>query len=178
MTEAEGVKELLGGLWHTTTLPRYRGIIKVGAILPNPEIPDSERWWADPESPHRPYVRHLGGVSLFDLSDFDPETYNEHYPISPWRAFIPFQEGQRVAVWLEVDRSKVSASYITPKGLEERWSQEGDVGRFTFMPRIEGAHIGPLPISSLRRALLLKRSASRRLDVADTTDVASHHGTQ
>jgi len=36
--------ELVGGLWHTTHPDRFERILKAGAILPEPDIPDKERW--------------------------------------------------------------------------------------------------------------------------------------
>src|ERR1035438_4494083 len=62
-----------GGLWHTTRPERFDRILSTGAILPEPDILDSERWAnAGPE--HYPYVRTLGGVSLFDFDGFNPRT--------------------------------------------------------------------------------------------------------
>jgi hypothetical protein len=42
--EARVLAELRDGLWHTTHPDRYTGILSTGAILPNPDIPDSDRW--------------------------------------------------------------------------------------------------------------------------------------
>jgi len=38
-----------------------------GALLPDPDIPDCERWGG------YSYVRSIGGVSLFDFGRFDEE---------------------------------------------------------------------------------------------------------
>src|SRR5882672_4084889 len=61
---------LLGGLWHTTYPERFDGILKTGAILPEPVIPDADRWATSRGREHYPYVRMLGGVSLFDFNQF------------------------------------------------------------------------------------------------------------
>jgi uncharacterized glyoxalase superfamily protein PhnB len=36
--------ELRDCLWHTTTPNRYESILRAGSILPNPDIPESDRW--------------------------------------------------------------------------------------------------------------------------------------
>src|ERR1700733_13094782 len=67
------LKELIGGLWHTTHPDRFQSILRDGAILPNPSLPDSERWGANVDESHYPYVRTLRGISLSDCGGFDPD---------------------------------------------------------------------------------------------------------
>ena len=67
------LQELYGGLWHTTHPDRFEKILARGAILPEPNIPDCERWCTGGGSEHYPYARSLGGVSLFDFDLFDPD---------------------------------------------------------------------------------------------------------
>jgi hypothetical protein len=72
------LKELHGGLWHTTIPERYENILSSGFILPEPpNMPDNERWSTSQGKEFYPYVRQLGGVSLFDFDDFDPEAYSK-----------------------------------------------------------------------------------------------------
>src|SRR5438309_5175332 len=78
------LKKLRGGLWHTTHLDRYRNILTEGSIVPEPNIPNSDRWKTSQGEDYYPYVRMLGGVSLFDFDEFDPERYTERYPASSW----------------------------------------------------------------------------------------------
>jgi hypothetical protein len=59
------LQKLQGGVWHTTNVGRFQGILRSAAILPEPEIPDSERWSTSQGSEWYPYARTLGGVSLF-----------------------------------------------------------------------------------------------------------------
>lgn len=49
--------ELGGVLWHTTHPDRFPHILAEGAILPEPDMSDSERWGGIS------YARSLGGVS-------------------------------------------------------------------------------------------------------------------
>jgi hypothetical protein len=65
------LQKLKGGVWHTTNMNRFQGILRSSAILPEPEIPDRERWSTSRGSELYPYVRTLGGVSLFDFRKFN-----------------------------------------------------------------------------------------------------------
>lgn len=143
---------LYGGLWHTTHPDRFLAILTCGCLCVNPDIPNSERWKASrPE--HYPFVRTLGGISLFDFSGFDPAKYELSHPMSNWHAFVPYVERWGGAVWIEVDREAVSASLVSPDELVTRWDQDGNRGH-TIMPRIEAAHIGDIPTSAFRSAFL------------------------
>ena len=152
MTDDEFLAELTGGLWHTTTPDRYRGILDVGRILPNPQIPDTERWKTSRGPHYYPYARTLNGVSLFDFSGFDPDAYSAKYPMSTWRAFVPVQRGARSAIWIELDRQRVARAYIDPVALLTRQKAEGAF-RHTIMPMLEGAHLGPIPMAAVACAL-------------------------
>lgn len=81
--------ELLNGLWHTTSLERMNMILDCGSILPEPNIPDSERWCTANGEKNYPFARHLGGISLFDFNGFNSESYSKNYPVSSWSSFVP-----------------------------------------------------------------------------------------
>lgn len=140
------------GLWHTTSPERYSGILKAKAVLPEPGLPDSERWKTAAGPKHYPYVRSLGGVSLFDFKGFEPESYRAAYPMSTWEEFVPYRSSRGAAVWLEIDRNAASESLIAPKALVEKWNREGAHGH-TLMPMIEAAHLGPIPIERVCRVI-------------------------
>jgi hypothetical protein len=147
--------KLLGGLWHTTHPDRFDAILKSGAILPEPNIPDNERWGALADREHLPYVRFLGGVSLFEFEGFDPEPYRERCPSSCWAYFVPFHSVWERAVWIEIDRSKMTPpTYISGSELLNRWKAESAYGH-NFMPEIEAAYLGPLPRAAFKRAFLV-----------------------
>jgi hypothetical protein len=145
------LETLRGGVWHTTNSERYKGILSEGAILPEPPIPDSNRWGTGLGTIGCPYVRSIGGVSLFDFRDFDPEVYSRNYPISTWREFVPYRSAWGEAIWIEIDVSEVLAGFISGHEILDRWKAEGATNR--FMPLIEAAHIGALPLKAFKQVL-------------------------
>lgn len=143
---------LHGGLWHTTHPKRFLSIIASGGLRVEPGLPNSERWKAQrPE--HYPFVRVLGGISLFDFAGFDPGRYSQTYHCSSWDTFVPHLKKWGVAVWIEIDRAAVADQLISTDELVERWDQTGQRGH-TIMPRIEAAHIGDLPMSTFATAFV------------------------
>jgi hypothetical protein len=145
---------LRGSVWHTTNSDRFRGVVRSGAILPEPDIKDADRWSTSQGSANYPYVHTLGGVSLFDFRDFDPEYYSDVYPISTWREFVPYRSAWREAVWIEIDISQLGDAFISGPALLARWKVEPVGNR--IMPEIEAAHVGPLPQSAFKEVLLVR----------------------
>lgn len=142
------LQKLQGGIWHTTSVSRFQGILRTAAILPEPDIPDSERWSTSQGSEWYPYVRTLGGVSLFDFRKFSREQYSEDFPVSTWTEFIPFRSEWKEAVWIEIDVDKLGKAFISGEDLLARW-KSAKVGN-RIMPKIEAAHVGPLPQTAFR----------------------------
>ena len=143
---------LHGGLWHTTSPQRFDSITRDREIRPDPPIPDAKRWGTSRGPEFFPYVRTLGGVSLFDFADFDPDTYSSSYPMSSWTEFVPFRDDWGTAIWIEIDRAAVRAALIPPAALLQRW-KDTDSYRHRLMPCIEAAHLGPIPSNSWSRTL-------------------------
>jgi hypothetical protein len=139
---------VLNGVWHTTNSVRFRGILVAGAILPEPPIPDTERWSTSQGPRYYPYVRTLGGVSLFDFREFDPTEYSERYPLSTWKAFVPYCSTWKEAVWIELDIEALGQDFVSGTQLLERWNSI-QVGN-RIMPLIEAAHIGAVPLSAFK----------------------------
>ena len=137
------------GIWHTTSIERFEGILAAGRILPEPPIPDIERWGTAYGPSLYPFVRSIGCVSVFDFLGFDEATYNEQYPLSMWRTFVPCFSKWDESIWIELDRSAIKDSFIDGKSLVKRWKQQNELGK-KIMPIIEAAHIGPVPISAFR----------------------------
>lgn len=146
--------ELHGRLWHTTSPVRYQQILTDGEISPNPNIPDAERWKTDRGPDFYPYVRHLGGVSLFDFSDFEPIRYQSEYPASDWRSFVPIRSVWGTSVWIEICRAAISENFISGDELIRKQRAEED-WIHDKMPEIEAACIGPIPVAAFRRALIV-----------------------
>ena len=148
-------RELYGGLWHTTHPERFLGIMECGSILSEPkEIPNADRWGTARGPKHYPYVRSIGGVSLFDFHEFDPQSYQSMYPASRWRVFVPYRSDWGGAVWIEIDRKHVSPCVLSGRDLLTKWKSGGDLGH-NIMPLIEAAYIGSLPITAFGRALFI-----------------------
>lgn len=147
------------GLWHTTHPSRFESILKTGAILPEPNIPDSQRWHAKSPDTY-PYVRTLGGVSLFDLQAFDAEQYAQEFPVSSWHTFIPYRDTWGSSVWIEIDQEKHKTGLISGEDLIIKWKLDSAY-RHTIMPRIEVAHIGAIPKTSFKSAFLASRGNAK-----------------
>ena len=146
---------LHGSVWHATNSQRYERILSGGAILPEPAIPDSDRWGTAPGTIGCPYVRSIGGISVFDFRDFDPEEYSKSFPVSSWREFVPYRSAWGEAIWIEVDLPKVMAGFISGRKIFNRWKAEQAANR--FMPLIEAAHVGALPVAAFRKVLHVSR---------------------
>lgn len=115
-----------------------------------PNIDDKERWGSRDRPP---FVRKIGGISLFDFNGFDPESYAVSHPLSSWQYFIPHRNDWGGAVWLNIDRAAVTNSFISAYEILARWDVTGNRSH-NVMPRIEAAHLGNLPISAISSAFL------------------------
>lgn len=62
------LRELYGGLWHTTHPDRFKGILAAGAILPEPGIPDRERWGELLKALNTILTSELSAASVFSTS--------------------------------------------------------------------------------------------------------------
>ena len=145
-------------LWHTTCQTRFRSILKCGAILPNPAIPESGRWKTSRGPEFYPYARTLGAVSLFDFHAFTPEVYSQDFPMSNWHEFVPFRPSWGSSVWIEIDREAVQKSLISGPELVQRWKDE-EAERHTIMPIIEAAHVGIISTFSFRQTLFIHNNS-------------------
>jgi hypothetical protein len=153
------LKQLVGGLWHTTHPDRFTKILEVGGILPEPDIPEKERWGTRDGREGYPYVRFIGGVSLFDLENFEPESYSEQFPSSSWAYFIPCHRLWDYAVWIEIDRERAAPKLISPTQLKDKWESEKAYCH-KRMPGIEAAYMGVLPRTAFKRAFKVKMGSS------------------
>jgi hypothetical protein len=153
------LKELLGGLWHTTRLDRFQRILELGAILPIPENPNPDGWRTMDGEPYRSYAHTLNGVSLFDFDQFDPERYGQKCPMSSWYEFVPFREKWGSAVWIEINRKRVAANLISGADVVTRWNSD-KAYQHNFMPYIEAIHVGPVPRAAFSRAFIVGKGES------------------
>lgn len=146
------------GIWHTTSPNRFRAILENGGILPEPDLPDSERWYTKLGPERYPYVHTLGGVSLFDLHGFEPDIYRERYPFSTWTEFVPYREVWKASVWIEIDVCLLGRNFVAGRDLLDRW-KTAKVGN-GIMPEIEAAHIGSIPTAAFISAFIARQGTS------------------
>ncbi len=144
---------LNGGLWHTTRPDLFATIMSSGGLTAEPEIPDGERWKTSRGPDYYPFVRTIGGVSLFDFREFDPDAYARSHPMSNWTTFVPHVESWGGAVWIEIDSDMIAERFVSGGELVRRWD-EGGHHRHTIMPRIEAAAIGEVPVAAFSSAFL------------------------
>lgn len=160
------LKEIIGGLWHTTSPDRFQRILSTGAILPEPSIPDSERWGTSEGAKNHPYVRTLGGVSLFDFHQFDPNAYQKEYPLSSWAHFVPYQSTWGQAVWIELNRDLVTPpQFVSGSELLARWIADKAHGH-KIMPEIEAAYLGAFPTTAFKRAFSVSKESDQLHELA------------
>ena len=149
-------RELLNGLWHATSRQRLENIINCGAISPEPDISDNERWSTSRGPEYYPYVRYLGGVSLFDFYNFDPIKYKTDYPVSNWSEFVPYCSRYEETVWIKINREDLSQNFINGDELLQKWKNENSLVR-KLMPIIECAHLGELEVSKFDQVYLYEK---------------------
>lgn len=139
-------------------------ILEAGFIVPDPDLPDSERWKTSRGPDYYPYARHLNGVSLFDFKDFDPVAYSAACPLSSWWTFVPIREGWEASIWIEIDKDEIEGIYIGCDALVSRWKAES-ARQHTLMPGIEAAVIGRIPVSAFRQVYRASNSHFQLLNV-------------
>lgn len=141
-------------LWHTTSYDRFHMIVRDEALKVEPSLPDSVRHKTASGPVNYPFVRSLGGVSLFNFADFDPDDYQSRYPLSNWQAFVPLWRAWERSIWIEIDARLCDSTIIQPSQLLELWRLKQAWGH-TIMPQIEAAHIGDVPMRAFRSQMLV-----------------------
>ena len=156
---------LKDGVWHSTSLDRYESIRKSGWLKAHPELPDELRWKTKFGADNYPFVRHIGGISVFDFKDFDAAQYENQRPMSSWREFVPGREAWPEAVWIRIDIQQLTIPYIPPDELLTRWKNE-DAYRHALMPDIEGAILGDVKASLFEHLLGVNTLTGETFSVA------------
>lgn len=164
MKHQDVLAELVDGVWHTTNQDRFLRIRECGAILPDPNISEHERWGTAVGREGYPYVRSIGGVSLFDFRGFAAESYSAEYRASSWETFVPCLDSWDSAVWIEIDHESLGSAFISGVELLAKRNAEGSCRR--IMPLIEAAHIGPLPCRAFKRTFSVRREPDSPLVAA------------
>ncbi|MGJ8534964.1 MAG: hypothetical protein ACSHYC_22465 [Alphaproteobacteria bacterium] len=137
--------KLVGGVWHTTSKNRFKSILVEGSILVEPDLPERERYGG------MPFVRSLGGVSLFDFpSEFDIAEYYRQIPFDSLGEFVPFKQNWGHSVWLKIDKEIIAENFRSGKEIRKLWRSLGSTKR--FMAEIEAACIGSIPVSAIQNS--------------------------
>jgi hypothetical protein len=74
--------------------------------------------------------------------------------MSSYHSFVPIQREWSEAVWIEIDRAKTTANFISGQDLLQKWCHE-QAQAHTIMPIIEAAHIGDIQAAHFKRALMV-----------------------
>lgn len=140
--ENPGVPEQLwaalnGGLWHATSLAGLRGIIAAREI----RIIGARY--------HGSFCRSKMAVSLIDFGDAASPSKMQWNNVLGW---FGQQQGSRVAVWLEIDRSDVSDYLLDSFVARELWLS---CPSSTFIPGLEACHCGPIPMAAIPNLVLI-----------------------
>lgn len=129
-------KELKGRVWHSTSKENALKIDKHGYIVAEPDIDESKRWGGKSQSVH-PFVRSIGGISLFDF-----RLPNSHISEILY-SFIPCRAGWSQTVWFEINVLYLDDSFLSAEQVRLRWIKAG-MNR-QYMPKLEAASLRPIP---------------------------------
>src|SRR5690606_33469494 len=132
--------KLHGSVWHSTSVERYTMIKADGQITANPALPDSERWGTGLGEDYYPFIRSLGGISVFDFRSFHVKQYNRKYGDSYWSTLVPCRSGWEQAVWIELDILQLGDNFLSGKTVRQLWQDTNSVRK--FIAGIEGAVLG------------------------------------
>ena len=141
-------------LWHQTAPARFDDIVRDGAIVAEPSIDNSTRWKTGRGPDFYPYVRHIGGVSVFDFRNVDMDDFERTCILCNWSDFVPFLASAQEAVWIEINphHEAIEKGFVTSG---ELWARQDDerAHRHTLMPRIEAAVVPSVPKAAFIRVL-------------------------
>ena len=156
--------KLQNGIWHTTHPDRFESIMKEG-LKPEPDIPNNDRWKTSHGPEYYPFVRKIGGISLFDFRNFNPDIYGSTHPMSDWNEFVPHRKEWTGAVWIQINQSMLGNSFVSSDEIVRQWDSCGN-RQHTIMPRIECACIGHVPISAFKFAFMTWEMGSETHEIS------------
>ena len=129
---------LHGRLWHATGLRGLEAIMEEGQIKIRKEWRNS-------------LCHDLGCVCLFD---FGSSFVNTSEKYEKWRGWFGCQQQSAVAVWLEIDRFIAGDNILDAGEIRQEFFK--NLGK-QVIPGVEAGHKDPIPITSLKAALLVCR---------------------
>ncbi|MGR5518921.1 hypothetical protein ACPV5H_26345 [Vibrio harveyi] len=147
-------QQLQGKVWHSTTLENANEIVRKGYILAEPNIDQSKRWGRNDSSAY-PFVRSIGGISLFDFrlpsSHSNPMLYS----------FVPCKAGYTQTVWFEIDIQKLDESFLSADETREQWKASGMVRN--YMPKLEACSLCPIPTNLVKSVYISNKHGTFKL---------------
>lgn len=155
--------KLYGSVWHSTSIERFSKIKADGKIKANPDLPNSERFGTKLGPKYYPFVRSIGGVSVFDFRNFDVDTYNHKFSVSNWALFVPCRSGWTETVWIEVDIQQLTNTFLSGQEIRELWKNTNSSRKFITI--IEGAVIGAIPSTAFKQVLLYQSCSEQFLKI-------------
>lgn len=132
-------------LWHATSTEGLKGILDTAEIRIGSRYKNS-------------LCRYLGCVSLFDFGA-TAKIYDRQF--LNWRGWFGYQQNSRLAVWLEIDRDAASKKVYDAGEMHRIWKENLNK---QFIPGVEAGHKGPIPLRSLKSALLIYRYDLKRFE--------------
>ena len=135
---------LVHRLWHATTIEGLRGILRDCCIRVIKENVGGKYRVA-------PLMFEQGCVSLFDFGPTAGPAWLLKYQYRNWGSCLWGDEGDKAMIWLELDRERTVKNIIPAdeaKNISEANSSK------QFIPGVEAGHRGPVPLTSLRGALI------------------------
>lgn len=157
-------KKLYGSVWHSTSIERFEKIKADGRIKANPDLSDKERFSTKFGAKHYPFVRSIGGVSVFDFRTFDVKKYSHKFSVSNWATFAPCRTGWAETIWIEVDILQLKDTFLSGQQIRELWKSENSSRKFITI--IEGAVMEFIPSSAFKQVLLYKSSSNEFIKIA------------
>jgi hypothetical protein len=121
--EYQKPEEFVGtGIWHVTSKSCFKSMLADGEIKAEPRIPDDKRYNTDKGTKYYPFVRSIGGISLFD---FCTEEFKFHHYINAVN-FSPKSCNEELSdiVWIEMDRDAIKDRIITNNELMKQRIKE------------------------------------------------------
>lgn len=133
--------QLKGKVWHSTSVVNAKKIVTHGEILANPDIEAESRWGGTCESKY-PFVRTLGGISLFDFRL--PKTHSNEL-LTRW---VPCHTKIPATVWFEIDISKLKGFFLSAEETRIKWRDAGMDRQ--FMPHLEASCLCPISVQDIK----------------------------
>ncbi len=142
-------KQLKGKVWHSTSILNAKEIVAHGEILANPDIEAERRWGGTCESKY-PFVRTLGGISLFDFRL--PKAHSNDLLVR----WVPCHVNLTATVWFEIDTSKLQGFFLSAEETRIRW-QEAGMDR-QFMPHLEASCLCSIGVQDIKSTYIAYRN--------------------